>query len=264
MKENGITLILTLYNPTIKQIEYWKKVKEELSRINKEIYFLNDNPSLKYNDENEYFVNNKVNKGKFRTVYDFVKTGRIKTKHFKVCDPDDKIDLDSFLENYNNPVEGVTYIMNKKKMKPDGSFTLEEINSLATCSTILDTISIETDEFLRGDMFVKNWIEDQILGVISYINGAKIEKVDYYWYEYFEGFGMTSEIKGSDAEEILQSLKTFWDLISISNSEIKTSFPGDLNYLIGLIENSENISLKKKNFYIKELSNFKSKKISMK
>ncbi len=260
MKQKGITLILTLYKPTKSQILYWRETISYLKEKGIDSIVLNDNPTLEVEFPDCKVINNKINKGKFKTVYDFVKTKSINTTHFKVCDPDDKLETAPLLEESNYYKNGTTYVMRKKKINLFGEVSYEEVFSLPNCSTVLDTESIENDIYFKEEMFAKNWIEDQLLGMISYANGAEVKKVSHSWYLYYEETGMTREIGESDIKEIIETLKTFWTIIKENNINIKTSFPGKLSYIEGLIDKSTKVNEEEKKKWINELLNYKEDK----
>lgn len=257
-KKKGVTILLTVFKITEEQFSYWNELGQKLSKTNNSIFILNDNPRSTLTwSENIRVLHNKVNKGKFKTVLDFVRKGLVQTTHIKVCDPDDTIDYDSFMTNSKNYIAGNTYVMKKKIITRNNQVRYEEVFSLPTCSTILDTLSIQNDHYFNDEMFAKNWIEDQLLGALSYINGASILKVNHSWYEYHENIGMTQMVNEDDAKEIISALKTFWELMDISRAKIQTSFPGNLKYLINLINNTDLLNDHEKNKYIKIISKYK-------
>ncbi len=171
MKKN-ITFLLTLYKPTDKQLKYWSEKSKLLVNMGFDFFVLIDNPKLSISgfDHATGIVKNKKNRGKFKTVYKFVKTGKIKTSHFKVVDPDDGI-IEYFLKDFNvESTDGILLMQNRIRTI-DNLDKLYRRHSFGNSWTILPVRYLYNDNYLPKLNRMKNWLEDQLLGVISQING---------------------------------------------------------------------------------------------
>ncbi len=244
-RRDGITLLLTMFDPADNDIKYWSSFSSYINnKEGIEIFILVDNPDLKIDrhfKKTKIFKNDK-NKGKFNTVYDFIKKDLIKTKHIKVCDPDDRIKEEILFKSLNDYPNNDIYIM-KQIIIRDNKETENEVYSLPNCSTILPVEHILKDKLITKKENVKNWLEDQILGAICYSNGAEISKSKESWYIYNNETGMTSsELNSRDIKEIFLTLDVFWLLLNRANIKPKTSFPGNLGYLKSLIKKNSKLS----------------------
>ncbi len=256
--ERNLLFILTLYNPKEEELDYWKTTRDAINNMGFDFYVLLDNPSIeskikdKLGEEN-LFVN-KENLGKFETIYNFIQNNNFKETHFKVLDPDDKINLES-LKDFYVKLEGI--ILLKHRYMSDEGEIIKEMNSLGTSWTILPIKEIKEDKlYLESEFKIRNWIEDQILGIIAYLNGAKIERSIFSFYEYNIYSGMTNEIDEDDYNEIINALDFVKELFDKTGKMPAINFPGGLWYIKRLISESKHFDENTKEKYIEELEKY--------
>lgn len=206
MENKNITLIITLYKPREFEINYWSKFYDDF-RHELQIHFIWDGePSFSIpNSNNEDVFINKKNQGKFRTIYNHIKNGHVKTPYFKVVDPDDFISMKS-LKEFKFPEEDdfilITNTIRTNSWMPYKQNEIEtlvsEFNSskqnrfdtFGNSYTILPTKCIKSDNKFSDIRIDTD--DDQLLGYIALNNGAKKKNVDNSFYLYISGRGETS------------------------------------------------------------------------
>lgn len=202
-----LTLLVTLYQPTKNEVEYWNDIYEKIEGLGVKINFLIDNPDFKIsnfkNIPKNLFFSNARNLGKFRTVYNHIKSGKVNTKYFKVVDPDDYISLTELKKLQLSSEGRFIYKMNVvREEKISGilqkdveyivrSFRKKEpikLDNFGNSYTILPTLMIFKDKYYK-DFNIKT-SDDQYLGFLAYVNGAKILSIDnsFYLYNKFNGY----------------------------------------------------------------------------
>lgn len=188
---NNLTLIYTVYEPTKKEI----KTIEKNIKNNQNIKVLVDgNKNIKFNDS----VNNNIiyfeeNKGKFKMVYDFIKSGGIETEYFKIVDPDDIIIFKNLPSNIESGFDIVKFPQVVKVRKEIRKWGLSE--TWPNHSTILSTKSILNDHIYDGRRI--NTSDDQLLGLLAFQNTKKtlIINNEFYLYNMWAGVTNISNFK---------------------------------------------------------------------
>lgn len=248
MKKN-LAFLLTLYKPTKDDLDYWSNIANELVFIGYEFFVLLDNPEIKGLIDNKFDVKvfcNNENKGKFKTVYDFVKTGLIKTSHFKTIDPDDRFDFEQ-LKDFEIKPDWEDSILNLEcNYNKAGIITKTRRNNFGSSYTIIPTKSILVDNMYEEDYGVLNWIEDQFLGIISFGNCGKFIEINWSWYQYIinEKSMTNNYLNDDDFNEIYNSIKSFVRITKKIKKKPVINFPGKLKYISELIMDSKYINNK--------------------
>lgn len=204
MKQNRITFILTLYKPTLNELNYWKQAHKMIVQNNHQFIIANDNTSIKYSKEDFKYAdikNNDINMGKLNSV---LNTRSIwKNKFIKTLDPDDFVSIARIEEVAKLLKEESIYRMVsyriKKPLKNINQNYIEEkfnkiiplrFNSLGTSWTILPAKGF-TDEkkFPINDVYIN---EDQMLGQICLAQGFKIKDIKKGFYLYLVENGVSN------------------------------------------------------------------------
>ncbi len=204
MKRNDLTLLLTFYKINIKEIKRWIEFYNSYSKfIN--IHFLFDGvekvPNIlnQINEEDKFL--NKENVGKLRMIYNHVKNGSVKTEYFKAIDPDDYISF-SHLSKLIIPsgfgivsfshvsISKIKLIFKKDVEKLIDKTKIKKSNSFGNSFTIINTKQIYNDSFFLNTNIRIN--DDQILGLISYLNLPLICNINDSFYLYIKGNGQLS------------------------------------------------------------------------
>lgn len=259
----NVTLILTIYKSKEEDLIYWSEAFKFIKKFDYSFFVIIDEESrddryLNYFDIDNLYWNDK-NLGKFGSVYSFLKRAAINTSHIKICDPDDRLDLELFLSKDSDTSLkwDMIYLMKVKSFsKRNNLMKIRDPISIPNASAILPWKLIKSDKFYKTDYPVRNWLEDQIIGLICTINKAEIINLDYSWYIYNTDDGMTNKIKEDDVWEIINALKTFEKIIIDSDSLPISNFPGELKYIKKIVNNSTFISESLKIFAIKWFDDF--------
>lgn len=205
MKNKYLTLVITLFNPRDFEIDYWTNFyKKYTNEIN--IHFIWDGENTKelnLINKNDIFYNKK-NLGKFRTIYNHIKTGEVKTPYFKVVDPDDYISIE-WIRKFKFPRKNnkilLTNSIRISQWMPLLQFEVEDyvweknlykkvrFNTYGNNYTILPTGKIQDDTFFSGIRIDSE--DDQLLGYIALVNGAVKKKVNKSFYLYVSNRGET-------------------------------------------------------------------------
>lgn len=277
--KKGVTLLLTLHKPKSHELLYWSKKMIEVKKYkNIEMKVLVDNPDLDWSwlfGEQNVFVNVE-NLGKFATVYNFIKSGRVETTHFKTVDPDDFVFLDRLSSSIGDiSSENNIYLFNSRKVRSHSEKEAAELQckdwkhlfdmsttykymTFGTSWTILPTKPILNDTYYEKSMDVRNWMEDQMLGLIALSNKSKVLRIDLDWYIYNFNDGLSTRVSEDDKNEILRTIDACWAIFNKSGLVFDTPFPHELSYLINLVETSD---IEDKKNFIEELEMRKFSKI---
>lgn len=212
------------------------------------MHFLIDNPNLKLKLESisrkDLFFN-EVNCGKFLTILQHVKSGHVKTKYFKVCDPDDFLSIHSLMK-INLPKTSSELIINmpllytdlKFKKKPTNK-ELKEIKkrkkkykyNFGNPFTILPTKSIM--RFTEQNIQRVDSEDDQLLGIIALNQGAKYWEINSNFYIYLRNNGQT--VLKNFPIQIKEALRTYVYIEkfnNVSNYEIKMLYTSMYKHFI--------------------------------
>lgn len=187
----ALTLIYTLHNPTDDDLEKISQVIFSNREDFVDIVVISDNPEL-----NEFFSKNlpdrkrfkfkfvpcKVNKRKNRQIFDNLNT--VKTKFFKICDPDDRIDIRKLNQQL---------ILLEKY--PDNSLILHKQNSERTLLKLKlrykhykershNSNTIYPTNIFKGYPQHKDFLiwSDDFIGFWALVNGCEAikSKIDFY------------------------------------------------------------------------------------
>lgn len=245
--KKNITLLVTLYNPTKNELKYWTKLYNRVNESHKNIVIqmLVDGTSVnleKVKDKTNIFKFKK-NQGKFLMVYNHIKSGKVTTPYFKVCDPDDLISIDK-LSGIELPKDNDSIILTAQtKFRHKPLFKTEKLiasalektkkhihSSFGNSWTILPTEKIKNDKYYSGNKFMYH--DDQILGYLAFANGGKIVEMRDKWFYYYQtSVGHTSY---HNFHKMMTNLKpTFEELIHIKNEANFTNpltWPNNYSY----------------------------------
>lgn len=265
---NDITLLITFYNPTDKQISYWESFYKKYSnKIN--LHFLVDNPNLRFSDNIKNIFYNENNIGKFKTIYNHIKAGFVETSHFKIVDPDDLISIRNF-GKIPDLKKGKIYLFNgsrgddlEDKSQKNVDYFISKSKKLiwkasfGNSWTILPTNKIYDDEFYSGiNIFAA---DDQLLGFISLANNASVEYIDisFYWYTMFNG--NTSCINlNTYLKNCISTFKEIKSIVKKSGMDKYSNWPFNHKFSKERIENCKGHNYRENKKLLKKL-----KKISI-
>lgn len=221
-----ITLLLTIYSYKIEEMNFWLDFYSQYKAIGGKLHFLIDNPKInelnfdKVEKEDIFYATTV--RGKLSRVYKHIKANKVKTEFFKTVDPDDFISIEHLKKlviKENNSIvkfpKRVTNLTIFNEFENNIELSIKNSNSIIgeenmwdkkfkevtsnritfdTSTTILPTRPILNDIFfskLYLDTFL-NFAEDQILGLIAYINNDKlIEYIDHPFYLYIDQNGFS-------------------------------------------------------------------------
>lgn len=271
----NLTLLVTIFKPSKNEIEYWNNIYYRIKDIGININFLIDNPDFNILNLNKIsksdIFKNASNIGKFKTVYRHIKSGNVETTYFKIVDPDDYVSLKE-LENIDlNNNDNYIYRMNVVRMPNISGISQNNVESIVAASrkkeavkfknfgnsyTILPTLMIFNDNYYNN--YDIKTSDDQYLGFLAYVNGAKIRSIDssFYLYNQFNGYTRIENFKN----KLINSFYT-WNLIQELSLSTKISYPFDfkksqlLNYKKMFRQYSELYAIKDQEM-IKILSDF--------
>lgn len=155
----------------------------------------------------EDIFNNKINKGKFSSIIDFLRLDMIGTNHIKICDPDDFVDLkllskveSSIKDAWKNDLinfRGCSIKRNKliftdryiSNFLQKNSFKSER--NLANHQIILPISHYIDFNFVFNSRI--NSADDKLLALISLINGAEVRNINKQFYLYRWANGESNE-----------------------------------------------------------------------
>ncbi len=223
-----LTLLITLYKPTDTEKKYWfsfylknrKKIK---------IFFLVDGTKIEFNkkiSEDDIFIG-KVNKGKFRMVYDFIKDGNVTTPYFKIVDPDDYIYLNNIKDKYFGTGNDILFhpIFRGKEINKNHNIKIK-YKLLTTrkkywTSNFGNSYTIYPTKFIEDDkIFNKDWEvpihDDQVLGFLCLGNGAETSRFKKTFYYYNEFNGVTNS---NNINTMLEKASITFDILSRINKK---------------------------------------------
>lgn len=239
-----ITLLITLYNPNEKEIQFWTKFYlKNFYRVR--IHFLIDNPKLLLNvpiKDSDIF-RNEDNIGKFKTIYNHIKGNKVSTPFFKVIDPDDGISLKYMKKIDFNLYKDNNIILFPTTRGREKNFTSEiEVENLIDCAgkrkwvssfgnswTILPTQPILNDIFYSGQKIYAS--DDQLLGFVALANGAEVMKNSNAFYWYVENNGNTNSINlKSYFENCITAFEEIRSIITLSGLKKYSNWPHDYEW----------------------------------
>lgn len=258
-----ITIILTFYDFNKNEFDYWFEIYKKLKKDGVKFSWIIDNPLIKENfkeiDSNDLFCNEK-NISKLSSVIKHLKNGNVRTKYFKIFDPDDYIIIENFKNiilprNEKIVITKLAKIFSKiedanseKIKKVYDNLDLEYYNFYGNPITILPTKGIQYDKYYNEDNYC-NFGEDNILGTICNINGYENYFINDPILLYIWENGVTRLSKWEDnLINNFNSLK-IWEMLLIkSNMKSTTDYP----YLY-----IDSIRIRKENYEknIKKISN---------
>lgn len=247
-----ISLIFPLFSPTLVEVNYIEKLyKKFRDKIN--IYILIDGADIsleKFVDPNDIFISKK-NVGKFNSIYNFVKSGNLKTPFIKICDPDDFININLLLKYDFSSFSHDDIIFHAGIRTTDAAlkkkYSIKKIDKIGK-SIISKSKVTEYKTFgnswtifpvrplLQNNFYVYPDIrihDDQVLGYICIANSSKISTAyDLKFYIYFNNeLGATSY---KSASKIFKEAKITFDylneLYEISKFKLPNSFPDNYKW----------------------------------
>lgn len=274
MKINELTLLVTFYNPTEKEINYWENFYSR-NRSLLPIQFLVDGVDIKFNEEKvskDDIFNYKVNNGKFKMTYNHIKDGNVKTKFFKPVDPDDFIS-EIALRKFKLPsVEAVVSYgarytkdafedISQSYIEKAFKKAIKYVNkgpSYWTSFTLLPTRAILEDELYSGNRV--GVIDDQIFGYICQLNGypAYATKRPFYLYRWENGEYVNPSIMCEKLSEPIDEFEHILNRFVELGLESKVKFIREFNWprtsfrYIDRMCNPEQIN---KDEYLKKIDN---------
>lgn len=201
---DNITFLVPFYNPTDSQIKNWENFNFLYSKVIN-IHFLFDGVDIDFckNQSQKNIYHFGENKGKFKMIYNHIKSGKVKTSHFKIVEPDDYISIKLFDEfpelkdieicifksvvtNDSIPFDQISITNYLKK-----SHSISQ-SSFGNAWTLFPTLPILKDKYYSGKRI--NFSDDQLFSYILLANGAKIKKVDSTGYIYTKRAGVTNNV----------------------------------------------------------------------
>lgn len=213
-----ITLVYMLYNPTDNELNRLSMLIKSERDEKIKILVLSDNPNLNENfldslpDQKEYqytFVSCKNNKRKNRQLFD--NFNKIKSKFFKICDPDDFIDmkkLNSQLDEINSHNANALILHKQNSIKQIGKLRFKykhhkerSHNSNSIYPTKLFVKYPNHRDFLL-------WSDD-FLGFWSIVNGAEIVKSSADFYINVRHNGVSTTKKHHEDDSFFLDTMTF-------------------------------------------------------
>ncbi len=258
IKNNSLSILMSIYEPTLEDVERWRGYSFELEKLGIDFHLVIDNPQ--YGEIGAFskktkIYKNKSNLGKFESLFNLVKSGKVKTSHFKIADPDDEINIEA-LEKVSLFEDSIILMENHRKNQQ--FFEKKSMWSFGTSWTILPTWMIQNDKYYESSKTkTKSWIEDQVFGVLAQLNGATVYRSKDDWYIYNKGIGITSSSLTEEIIiEILDSLELIKNLLWLIPKNRRTNFPGELSHISKLIKQS-NLELKIIKKYIRKLYEYK-------
>lgn len=205
---NNITHILTIFKPTIYQINYWKEIYIKIIEKGDQFIVASDNPDIEF-DLNKLFpladvLFAKRNRGKLKTVLESKKIW--KHEFIKTLDPDDYISITDLNKTRPNLIKGCINRMYSKRIYKEiqaaneskvekiySCRTKKYFKSLGTSWTILPSCGFDDENlFPESDIYIN---EDQLLGQICLSSGAKIVDIDAGFYLYHVENGVSNSNK---------------------------------------------------------------------
>lgn len=237
-----ITLIVTLFNPSDYDIDYWLRIDKILKDNNKiDIIFANDNPNR--NDEflkrfkRSNYVHFDENLGKYSLVYRLFEERLINSKWIKICDPDDFIDITN-LNKFTQEAEFLSLDLLiktprykvEKDFMPNGSLTISQKKvSIEFLGFMANYNSIFSRKVFFGDFFpgIKLSKSSDILFLLnSNLKKQKIYNLDYSFYIYKTNNGISNYNNTSKDSDItlvkesilyLETINKFKDYSNLPN-----------------------------------------------
>lgn len=203
--ESEITIVVTVYQYDPEEINYWKNIYKKSKTRNIPFHWVIDNPAISsrfdFIDKGDLFLN-KVNYGKLMSIINHVNKNKIKTKYFKIFDPDDYVDFESFAD-LKVPIGKKIIRTDYFSLKGGRDYSLDELNldinrekvrtkgsTYANFCTIYPTEGLRLDNFLKGLNLGKvRYLADHIMGTICFYNGYTVWYSDtcFYYYRAFNG-----------------------------------------------------------------------------
>lgn len=232
--ESEITMVITVYQYNPKEIDYWKNIYKISKTKNIPFHWVIDNPEISscfdFVNNDDLFLN-EVNCGKLMSIINHVNQDRIKTKYFKIFDPDDYVDIESFTDlkvpsgrkiirtDYFSLEGGRDYSLDKLNLEINREKARKKASSYANYCTIYPTEGLRLDGFLKGlNLERVRYLADHIMGSICFYNGHTVWYSDicFYYYRTMNGISgihnmrtITHEMKNSLEvwEKIILKLK---------------------------------------------------------
>lgn len=210
VKRKGVSLVLTIYKPKKSEIKYWTKIYKKWTG---EMKIIVDNPDFDISifidagiSRQDIFYN-KINKGKFSSIIDFLKLDMIRTTHIKICDPDDFIDLkllsrveSSIMDDWNNDLinfKGCSIKRNKLIFTDRYIHNFLKKNSYRNEKNLANhQIILPVSHYIDFNFDFNSEIrssDDKLLALISLISGAELRNISKQFYLYRQDNGETNE-----------------------------------------------------------------------
>lgn len=242
----NFSILLVFYEGNISQIKNWKNKINLIEKKGYDVHILFDGDiDISGQIEHKVYKTN-FRAGKFTAVYNYLKRGGVKSKYVKVVDPDDLIlisELDSVDMLLSNKTAGIIRMPNYRFKDKEGTFNyfddnkikenMEVVNfdSFGTAWTILNVESFKQDVFLKGDLKGITFLEDQLLGLISFCNNPIMMAINKNFLVYHQENGISEIISAKSFEECFKVLEEYYSIVAMSKILPDISFPGDLIYL---------------------------------
>lgn len=265
-----ITFIMSLTKIELKEVDFWKKFYFETINFI-DFHFIFDGVPIPENFswvKNEDLFVNKTNRGKFLTIFNHIKSGKVKTKFFKTVDPDDVIsvnDLLSFEVPDFKAILKMKIIMsnnylyqNQGKLKEDlelGNLSTRIPISFGTSTTILPTESVYLFEDYKFQTKILR-CEDQLFASIAYKDCKRV--LQYYegWYIYLPVNGVSTKTDLDNYINLLTAAKVAIEILGDDIVTMPTEWPwNDIVHTRKSVFNKETPQIIEELFLqIKELS----------
>lgn len=243
-----LTLVYPLYSPTDIELDNIEHVIESIG--NKvEVVILSDNPKFnssfkdRFNKKKCVFVENKNNKGKYQLIKDAVDQGIIKTKWFKVCDPDDYIlfkNIKKFNKKFKNiKKDFLIRFIPSKNIQP-GEYKSSEINNnkfnkLITkkymSSVVNENTVLLTKDLLnfKLEAFNQTKSSDVLFSLSSSVrDDYKVKNFNKSFYIYNKHNGISNT--NNQSMEMFNQLLSFLDIMIKYNKQNKMKAPSFFDY----------------------------------
>lgn len=230
----NLSFIITIYEQSFKELKYYIKHYNKYKN-NFEFHFIIDNDSHPDKEKFEKNINNNnlhihKNKGKFLSIYDLVREGKIKSNHIKVVDPDDYvlfwkfIDINLEKDNlylFRNSIFNIKPFIKSKfylNLVTKLNWGISDLN-FPNNITILPTEYILNDNLFSGKTIRAS--DDKLLGYISVCNGARVKEINETFYYYVKLSGNTNP--HNSLTFFRNALETFREILEIINKAINLS-----------------------------------------
>lgn len=249
MENNLLTLVYPLYKPSKGELKNIKTILE--LKNNFDILLLSDNPEIN-NELETYFtgmdiaiVSSNRNIGKFEVVNSAVKNGFVKTKWFKVCDPDDLIlvkNIEKFNKKFSKvkssplirmiPSKNISTGYNNEQLN-SGSVKNAGIKNRYLFSLVNENTIHPTEDLYHFPHNLPNQTKssDVLFSMASYEKGKpKIARFKKSFYYYQKHNGISNPENPDPSLRNIIELETFLDFMIENNHKNKMRAPSFFDF----------------------------------